>query len=167
MWTDITVGAIYGAIKRLVAEGLLDEVRTEREGNYPERQVYAVSDAGREALTSLRLDGLRQVVVKPDPFDLALTRLDPAALDDLSATLNTRLNALKSLLEETHSSITHALPFVTVSETHALSHREHRIRGEIGWLEGVIVALPEIVADERHHNGSGRSTSLGTQHITS
>ena len=40
MWTDITVGGLYGAIKRLAAEGLIEEARVEREGAYPERQVW-------------------------------------------------------------------------------------------------------------------------------
>ena len=37
--TDFSVGGLYGAIKRLAGEGLLTEVRTERAGGYPERQV--------------------------------------------------------------------------------------------------------------------------------
>ena len=48
-WTDISVGSLYGVIKRLAAEGLITELRVEREGNYPERQVYDVSPAGRVA----------------------------------------------------------------------------------------------------------------------
>lgn len=32
LWTDITVGALYGAIKRLAAEDLIAEERTEKEG---------------------------------------------------------------------------------------------------------------------------------------
>ncbi|MDY7557672.1 PadR family transcriptional regulator [Cryobacterium sp. 10C3] len=83
MWTDISVGAVYGAIKRLATEGLISVARVEREGHYPERQVYEISDAGRRDLAALRLDGLRTIVLKPDPFDLAMTRLDPDRLDEL------------------------------------------------------------------------------------
>ena len=35
LWTDITVGAVYGAMKRLAAEGLLRESGREQEGNRP------------------------------------------------------------------------------------------------------------------------------------
>src|SRR3954466_5367578 len=45
-WTDFGPGSIYGAIKRLTTDGLIEERRTEREGNYPERQVYGITDAG-------------------------------------------------------------------------------------------------------------------------
>ena len=46
MWTDISVGALYGAIKRLAAEDLIEEARVEREGAYPERQVWRITEAG-------------------------------------------------------------------------------------------------------------------------
>ncbi|HYR13924.1 MAG TPA: helix-turn-helix transcriptional regulator, partial [Mycobacterium sp.] len=85
LWTDITVGSLYGAIKRLAAEELIEEVRVERAGAYPQRQVWAITDAGREALGGLRLRALRDIVIKPDPFDIAVTRVDPDHLDDLSA----------------------------------------------------------------------------------
>ena len=82
MWTDISVGALYGAIKRLAAEGLIEETRVEREGAYPERQVWRITEAGHEALHALRLDGLQDVVIKPDPFDLAIARLDLDEADE-------------------------------------------------------------------------------------
>jgi DNA-binding PadR family transcriptional regulator len=37
LWTDITVGSLYGAINRLAAEELIEEVRVERAGAYPQR----------------------------------------------------------------------------------------------------------------------------------
>src|ERR1700751_682137 len=70
LWTDITVGSLYGALKRLAAEELIEEVRVERAGAYPQRQVWAITDAGREGVGALRLRALREIVLKPDPFDL-------------------------------------------------------------------------------------------------
>jgi DNA-binding PadR family transcriptional regulator len=52
MWTDISVGALYGAIKRLAAEDLIEEARVEREGAYPERQVWRITEAGDKALAT-------------------------------------------------------------------------------------------------------------------
>jgi len=49
LWTDITVGGLYGAIKRLAAEGLIEPVRTEQVGAYPERRVWQITDAGARA----------------------------------------------------------------------------------------------------------------------
>ena len=65
MWTDISVGALYGAFKRLAAEELIEEVRTEREGDYPERQVWRITDAGRESLAPTARRGLSEIVIRP------------------------------------------------------------------------------------------------------
>src|ERR1700712_5252604 len=81
MWTDITVGGLYGALKRLAHEDLIEEVRTEREGSYPERQVWRITKAGRIALSALREQVLSDIVVKPDPFDLAFARFDLAKVE--------------------------------------------------------------------------------------
>jgi DNA-binding PadR family transcriptional regulator len=153
LWTDITVGAVYGAIKRLAAEGLIEEVRVERAGNYPQRQVYAINDDGRRALATLRFNGLRQLWIRPDPFDLALTRLDPGKLDDLEAAVQDRLLALRSLLRDTESLVADARPYLTASERYAISHKQHRLRAEIDWHEGLLTAIPEIIADESARKG--------------
>ena len=149
LWTDISVGALYGAIKRLAAEGLLDEVRTEREGSYPERQVYGLTGAGRRSLVELQQGALEQVVFKPDPFDLALCRPDPDRLDGLADAVERRLQTLQALLLDIEGANERARPYLSLSETHALLHREHRLRAEIEWHQGLVAALPDVVADER------------------
>jgi DNA-binding PadR family transcriptional regulator len=150
LWTDITVGALYGAIKRLAADGLITEVRVEREGNFPERQIYAITDAGRRALGTMRHQGLVDLALKPDPFDLAFTRLDPERLDELPRTIGVRLSSLERLLSDTVEMNSFARPWLTAAETFALSHREHRLRAEIDWHRQLIEQLPDIIADEKN-----------------
>ena len=149
LWTDFTVGAVYGAMKRLAAEGLITEVRTEREGNYPERQVYDITAAGREALRRLAADGLAEVVMRPDPFDLVLARLDPDTLDELQTAIAQRLDGYRALLRETEERAVRADPFLTVAERHSMLHRQFRVRAEISWHEQLLDAVPMIVTDER------------------
>jgi DNA-binding PadR family transcriptional regulator len=52
LWTDISVGAVYGAMKRLASEGLLRESGRERDGNRPTRQLYEITEEGRLALAA-------------------------------------------------------------------------------------------------------------------
>jgi DNA-binding PadR family transcriptional regulator len=139
LWTDISVGALYGALKRLTTEGLLAEVRTERAGGYPERQVYGITDAGRVALAGLQRAAL----------ELALSRPDPERLDELADALAARLAALHRRLAEERARAARARPHLSVGETHAMLHLEHRIRAEIDWHASLLAAVPEIVADER------------------
>ncbi len=149
LWTDITVGGLYGAIKRLAAEELIEEVRVERSGGYPQRQVWAITDAGREALGGLRLRALRDIVIKPDPFDLAVTRLDDRHLDDLPAIIAARISSLSATLDEWVAHATAIDRYLSVSERLVLKHRADRLRAEIAWHEELLTALPDIVAD--HH----------------
>jgi DNA-binding PadR family transcriptional regulator len=149
LWTDVSVSSLYQVIKRLATEGLVTVVRSEREGNFPERQVYAITPLGRTALKELYLDGLTDIWMKPDPFDLALARLDPERVDALPDVLHDRLLALRALLEDKVHQSERADQYLTVSEKHALKHSEVRLTAEIDWLQGVIAALPDIMAEAR------------------
>ncbi|ROQ40082.1 PadR family transcriptional regulator [Frondihabitans sp. PhB188] len=158
LWTDVSVGALYGALKRLASDGLLTEVRTEREGNFPERQVYAITESGRVALTQLRRSTLLEVVHRPDPFDLALARLDPERLDELPRTIQERAVALEKLLADTVANNERAKPWLSTGEEFVIAHGEHRLRSEIDWLRSLQQHLPAIVADEKSRVEPDRAT---------
>jgi DNA-binding PadR family transcriptional regulator len=152
-WADFGAGAIYGVLKRLTAEGLIEELRTEREGNYPERQVYDITSAGSAALDQIRAQALEEIVLRPDPVDLALARLDDANLANLKETLQTRLNELRSLLTKSETQVTSIAMYLTVMEQHIMRHKALRLRGEIEWHEQLLAALPEIISDEKSRKG--------------
>ena len=42
-------GSLYPAVERLAAAGLIEPAQTAREGRRPERTVYQITEAGREA----------------------------------------------------------------------------------------------------------------------
>lgn len=153
-WADFGAGAVYGAIKRLDAEGLITTERIEREGNYPERSVYGITDAGRDSLRSLRLEGLQTITLRPDPLDLALARLDPDRLDDLEGLLVTRTAELQRRLDEATETLERISGLLTVAERHVMRHQHLRLKAEIDWHHDVIRALPEIIHDERRRRGN-------------
>ena len=76
------------------------------------------------------------------------SRIDPERLDELPGTLQTRRVRLLRLLDESVESFEAAHPYLTYTESRVLSHRQHRIRSEIEWLDSIIADLPAIVADE-------------------
>ncbi len=149
-WTDIPVGAVYGAMNRLTGEGLLREAGREQEGNRPTRQLYEITDEGRRVLADLRRDGLMEIWFKYDPFDLALTRTDPGKLDELPALLADRLARMTALLEERRRMIEQAMPFIGVAEEWAVRHTECRMEAEVKYLTDLIAALPDVIADVRN-----------------
>ena len=148
MWTDITVGGLYGAIKRLAAEGLIEEARVEREGSYPERQVWRITELGRESLHTLRHQGLSEIVMRPDPFDLAVARLDLDEVDALPAIIEARIERLRSMLAESEAHTRFIERYLSVGELHVMKHRADRLRAEITWHEELVRKLPEIISDE-------------------
>jgi len=148
LWTDVSVGALYGAMSRLAKDGLITQVRVEHEGNYPQRQVYEISDLGRRSLATLRSTALRELVLRPDPFDLALTRLDHERLDELGAVLEMRLSTLRARVQEGESRLAAVREHLTVAEAAVIRHKLHRVRAEIDWHTELLAELPAIIADE-------------------
>ncbi|HEX4058813.1 MAG TPA: PadR family transcriptional regulator [Galbitalea sp.] len=147
-WTDISVGALYGALKRMASEGLIEEVRAEREGAYPERQVYAITDAGRISLGVEKLGALREIVLRADPFDLGMARLDRNKLDSLDEVLAARIAHLNALLAETVAHNSSIGQYLTFTEKFVIEHKTARLRAEIEWHESLYKQLPKIIADE-------------------
>ncbi len=150
LWTDITVGAVYGAMKRLAAEGLLREAGREREGNRPTRQLYEITDEGRLALAAFQHAGLSEVVFKFDPFDLALTRLDPETLDTVPSVLVTRLEDMQKLLAQSKRINADVRDHVGLGKQWALTHFEYRLEAEVAYLIDLLAAAEDIVSDERN-----------------
>src|SRR5258707_10159200 len=72
LWSEVKPGSLYSALHRMQAEGLIEPVRTEQQGNLPERTVYAITGEGRRELRALRAEALREVTLRPDPVDLAM-----------------------------------------------------------------------------------------------
>jgi len=160
-WADVAASAIYGVIKRLATEGLIAVTRTEREGNYPERQVYGITDAGRVALDGFRRESLEELVMRPDPVDLALARLDPDKLDELPAVIDKRLAALRAGVAEHEAKLERIRHFLTVTERVVMRHSLARMRGEIEWHNELLAALPEIIRDEKERDELKRSSAKG------
>jgi DNA-binding PadR family transcriptional regulator len=150
LWTDISVGAVYGAMKRLASEGLLRETCREREGNRPTRQIYEITEEGRLALATLRREGLSEVWFKFDPFDLALTRTDPDTLDTLPVVLAERLAKIQAMLAEIRRISEGAREYVSVAKQWVLRHNQYRLEAEVAYLTDLLAAVDDIVSDERN-----------------
>lgn len=148
-WADVSPGAIYGAFKRLAAEELIEPLRVEREGNYPERQVYSITPAGEDSLKQIRREALDSLVYRHDPVDLALARLDDESVGTLEQTLRARHGQLSVALAEHLMLLERISKYLTVMEKKVMRHRVHKLMAEIAWHEELLGALPEITADEK------------------
>jgi DNA-binding PadR family transcriptional regulator len=159
-WTDILVGSVYGALKRLANEDLIREVRTEKVGNRPERTVYEITEAGRHSLAAIHDSALRDLDHHYDPFDLALAQARDVPQDQLEQIVNNRLGALRVQLAAQRHAAEHADPYVNEAERMVIKHLIARTEAEIGWHTELTAHLEKIVAD--FANGVG-----GPHHLTS
>lgn len=148
MWTDFRVGGIYGALNRLLAEGLVEPDRMEREGGRPERQIVRITDSGRAALDALRLATLTEFTLRPDPFDLALARVGKDLLGELPDLLRARRALVAEAAEHHETRLQHVDQYLSLAEQHVMRHQTHRLRAELDWLDTVLADLPAIVLDE-------------------
>ncbi|HEY5817175.1 MAG TPA: PadR family transcriptional regulator [Mesorhizobium sp.] len=148
LWTDISVGAVYGAMKRMASEGLLREVRSEQEGNRPARQIFEITERGRATLLDLERAGLTEIWFKFDPFDLALARATEATATDLPVILRDRLKRLREMLAQTKSVNDRARRHSGKAKDWALRHSEMRLEVEIDFLAGLLGEIDAIVREK-------------------
>jgi DNA-binding PadR family transcriptional regulator len=149
MWTDFRVGGIYGALNRMLAEELVEPVRTEREGARPERQIVRITEAGIVALDHLRLETLSAFGLKPDPFDLALARVGKDLADELPDLLRSRRATVAAAAEEHAARLEHVDQYLNLTERHVMAHQTYRLQAELDWLDSLLADLPAIVRAEQ------------------
>lgn len=138
---DVKPGSLYGALHRMAADGVIEAVRTEREGNLPERTVYAVTEAGRAELAKLRLAILRDARLRTDPIDLALAYADDLPGDELRALVEARRAAVAEDLDGWRTLREHAAPHLTGLEPLGFDHTIMRLEVELAWLDRLLDEL--------------------------
>ena len=142
-WTDIQVGSVYGALKRLANENLIREVRTEKVGNRPERTVYEITPEGRRSLSAIHEAALRELDHHHDPFDLALAQSRSVPEAHLEQIVENRIGALRVQLAEQRHAANTADPFLNEAERLVIQHLIARTEAEIRWHTEVATRLPQ------------------------
>jgi DNA-binding PadR family transcriptional regulator len=94
----LTAGSLYHAIDRLAGDGLVETVQTTREGRRPERTVYRMTDAGRDAFAQR----VRAITAEPatefPQFALAIAILHNLDRKDALSQLRRRTMALEATI---------------------------------------------------------------------
>ncbi|MFI0371330.1 PadR family transcriptional regulator [Actinomadura sp. 1N219] len=94
----ITHGALYHSVERLAGAGLIEPLETSREGRRPERTVYAVTTAGRDA-AHIRLAELLARPTEEFPlYGTALAFINLLPETEVARQLRHRAVALEALL---------------------------------------------------------------------
>jgi DNA-binding PadR family transcriptional regulator len=141
LWTDIKPGSLYGALHRMAADGVVEVVRTEQEGNMPPRTVYAITPQGWEELAEHRDEALRAVRFPPDPLDLALQYTQDLSHDEVRALMTARRDEIAERLQGWEELQAQALPYLTGFEPLTFEHTMFRLAAELAWHNKFLDAM--------------------------
>ena len=134
---------LYQALERLVRDGLVEVAQTERVEGYPDRVVYAVTAAGRDAAREWLREMLRTTHNEYPDFLAAVSILFALHPDEARAELEARAEKLASELADTEATLKGApaeLPRLFLLEEEC---RKAVVGAELRWVRGVIADLRE------------------------
>jgi DNA-binding PadR family transcriptional regulator len=132
--------SLYQTLERLVRLGLVEVHETVRSEGYPDRIVYAITEAGRAAAQEWLRKMLRTAGGDYPEFIAALSILFGLAPDDARAQLEQRAEALAAQLAETAALLEDNpdLPRLFLLEE---DYRQTVLQAELRWLRGAVADL--------------------------
>jgi len=147
-WENVKVGALYGMLKRLAAEGLIEPVRSEQEGRFPVRTVYAITDEGRLELSLQRERALTTPDLRSRAVEIALTWSAGLAPEELRGQLDRRRASLEALLAEERGRRDAEARKGPIPPAAAAGFRrtELRLEAELGWHDELDALLEQIAS---------------------
>ena len=136
--------SLYKTMERLTAAGLIAVRETERDQQYPERTVYELTDAGREAAQAWIDDIVRVPRPEYPEFPAALSFLMMLGPDAALAALRERREAVAKSLAAAREGMAEAqqygLPKVTLLDDEYLVAISE---AELKWIEGAVRELED------------------------
>jgi DNA-binding PadR family transcriptional regulator len=145
-WSEVQPGSLYSALHRLAAEGLIEPLRTEQQGQLPARTVYGITAEGRRELRVLRAEALQEIRLQPDPVDLALAMSSDLAQETLGGYIEDRLRALAAHASQLEHQRERAWPDQSVADDLVIEHARLRVQAELSWHQLVLDQLGKLTA---------------------
>lgn len=138
-WANVHPGSIYGALRSLTRDGLLEEVRTTTATNRPERTSYRLTPAGEVEFLALLRRGLL-ALDDPPTFLAALNLGGALPRDEVLRALRARTVMLegKAAQELALADEIVAAPDTPDWASEVPRMIASRTTGELGWLRGLV-----------------------------
>jgi len=133
--------SLYQTIERLERHGLVEVYETRRVEGYPDRVVYAITNAGRTVAREWLREMLHTTEGQYPEFIAALSLLFGLAPEDARAELELRVDKLQAALAATEQElgfVATGLPRLFLLEE---EYRRAMLEAELSWLRGVIEDL--------------------------
>ncbi|MGA9921716.1 MAG: PadR family transcriptional regulator [Candidatus Dormiibacterota bacterium] len=165
-----TPRALYHAVDRLVAGGLIELAETVREGHRPERIVYRATDAGREELQHWLIDLLALPRLEPSAFSAAVSLIGYLKERDALRALLQRVAQLEGRIAAMDAVLTSLLDQFGMPRLFLLEREFERSlwRAELAWVTELIGELRSgaLAVDQswlREHSGESGDQSAESE----
>jgi DNA-binding PadR family transcriptional regulator len=128
--------SLYQTIERLVRLGLVEVAKTVRQDAYPDRVVYAITDAGREAAVTWLREMLESTGAEYPEFIAAVSILFGLPPEEATRALETRAERLEALLADTEAALLESahVPRLFLLEE---EYRKAVLEAELSWVRRV------------------------------
>lgn len=142
-WTNIAFGSIYFALGKLKDEGFVEIISEEKVGNRPSRNIYKITEKGKNEFISL----LREVWQKYErefyPIDVALAFSNYISAEEIKGYIQNRINIINEILKnlEDHKKQQLSRKEVPKIAKAVFSHSEYHYKAELNWLKETMMNL--------------------------
>jgi DNA-binding PadR family transcriptional regulator len=133
--------SVYQTIDRLLRDGLVEVLSTERAENRPERTTYAITPAGRTALREWLRDMLSTPAREYPELPAALSFLPSLTEADAIAALDERIVRLEQRLSELDSELHHGSTFLDRLFLIESEFQREVVGAELNYLRGLVADL--------------------------
>ena len=133
--------SLYQAIERLERHGLVEVAETIRQEGFPDRVVYAITDAGRDAAHTWLRDMLSETGGEYPEFIVALSMLFGLPVEEARGQLELRATRIAAQLADSRhalEAVPPELPRLFVLEE---EYRIAMLETELAWLRALIEDL--------------------------
>ena len=97
-WTSIAFGSIYFALNKLAEEGFIEKIQVEKQGKRPSREVYQITEAGREEFKRLLREVWKDQERQYYSIDVGLAFSDALPPEELMGYMQERVRQLEYTL---------------------------------------------------------------------
>jgi DNA-binding PadR family transcriptional regulator len=129
--------SLYQTIERLVRLGLVEVAETVRRAGYPDRVVYAITDAGRDIAREWLREMLRTTDGEYPEFIAAVSLLFGLAPAEARAELELRAERLAQELTDTERALAKAPPGLPRLFMLEEEYRKAMLEAQLAWVRGV------------------------------
>lgn len=148
-------GGLYYHLRKLQEAEYIEEQTVEREGNYPDRHVYSITEHGRTYFRRLLRETFHDLESRRfyDPLDAAFAFGTALPRDEIIARLQRQLAYLRPVEVELAllDSLETRLRYLDLYTRLIVNHNLARLRGEIAWMAAAIQRISQAEAGELRH----------------